>query len=303
MKDIVEITLINFHKQFPDEQVCFDYLAHLRWNDTPVCPHCGSITIYKFAKRYLYKCKDCQRQFTPRVGTIFEDSRLSLQKWFMAIFLLTSLKKGISSIKLAEYIGTTQKTAWFVLQRVRYAVNTKSFNKPLDGEVEADETYYGGRREGERGRGSKNKTAIFGLAERDGDIKAIPVENVKTRTLVPLIREHVTVGSKILTDEFLSYNRLTSEGYEHHKVIHRDGEFVRRENGLSIGTNHLENFWSHFKRGVDAIYIHVSRKHLGKYCDEYVFRFNTRELTNTERFNLWFGLCSEKRLIYKTLVS
>lgn len=292
-------SLIDFNKKFASEIDCITYLEKARWGDNIVCPRCDCETVYRFNSGKLYKCKDCRKQFTVRIGTIFEDSRLPLQKWFLAIYLLTSHKKGVSSIQIGKHLGITQKSAWFVLQRIRYAVNTRSFKKPLEGVIEHDESYYGGKRKGKRGRGAENKTAIFGSMQRQGDIRVEPVENVKSRTLMPIIRQNVKIGSTVMTDEFLSYNHLTQEGYNHHTVNHGSKEYVRGD----VHVNNIESFWSHLKRGINGIYLHVSKKHLGKYCDEYSFRFNNRELSDYARFGAWFDHCSNKRLTYERLIA
>jgi transposase-like protein len=165
--------IVDFLKRFPDELSCIEYLIQARWEDKIVCPHCGSFRkIYKIKGGKILTCADCRKQFTVKVGTIFEDSALSLQKWFMAIYILTAHKKGISSLQLSRDINVTQKTAWFMLHRIRYAIKTKHFYTPLLGTVEADETYIGGKvRGGKVGRGSENKTAVFGMIERKGDVR------------------------------------------------------------------------------------------------------------------------------------
>lgn len=254
----MEVNLIDFYKKFATEKDCITYLQNIRWGENIVCPRCGCDTVYQFKSGKLLKCRDCRKQFTARIGTIFEDSRLPLQKWFLAIYLLTSLKKGISSMQLAKYLGITQKSSWFMLQRIRYAVDSKTFQKPLAGVIE-HETYYGGVRRGTRGRGAKNKTAIFGTVQRKGELRAEPVENVKSLTIMPIIRRNVKIGSTIMTDEFLSYNRLQQEGYKHFTVNHGHKEYVSG----SAHVNNMESFWSHLKRGLEAVYIHVSKNTWG----------------------------------------
>ena len=293
----MNISLIDFYKKFADEIYCIKYLETMRWGEKIVCPHCSCDKIYRFSNGRLLKCAGCKKQFTVRIGTIFEDSHLPLQKWFLAVYMLTSLKKGISSVQIGKALGITQKSAWFVLHRIRYAVNNKTILKPLSGIVEADETYQGGQASGSRGRGSNNKTKIFGLKERQGDVRMQVVENVKRKTLLPIIKKNVEEGSVMATDEFLTYTSLDKEGYEHKTVNHGAGEFVK---GVAH-TNGLENTWSHFKRGVTAIQIHISKKHTNKYLDEYAFRLNTKSMTDSERFESWFNYCG-RRLTYKKLI-
>lgn len=179
--------ILDVVKRFPNEETCREYFEQIRWNGTITCPHCGSQETSKFKSGKLYWCKDCKKQFTVKVGTIFEDSALPLQKWFMALHILTSHKKGISSLQLGKDIGVTQKTAWFMLHRIRHAVKAKSFNKPMSGVIECDETYIGGRHRGKRGRGSENKTPVFGMVTRGGEIRTMPIPDVKRSTLQGII--------------------------------------------------------------------------------------------------------------------
>ena len=290
------LNLIELYKRFPTEEACNKYLEEQRWREKIVCPHCNHDVVYRFKDGKYFKCKACRLKFTVRVGTIFEDSHLPLQKWFFAIYILNSLKKGISSIQLAKYLGITQKSAWFVLHRIRIATEQESFLK-LAGVVEADETYQGGAREGKRGRGAENKTKIFGLKEREGNVRMQVVDDVKRNTLLPIIKDNVEAGSLITTDELLTYASLDSEGYSHETVNHAKGEFV---NGIAH-TNGLENTWSHFKRGINAIQIHISKKHTNKYLAEYSFRLNSKNLSDFDRFTLWFSYCAGKKITYKTL--
>jgi transposase-like protein len=293
------INLIEFQERFATEQDCINYLAKARWGEEPICPHCGTFGAYKFSNGRLFKCKSCRKQFTVKVGTIFEDSALPLKKWFLAIYLITSLKKGLSSIQLSKYLGVTQKTAWFMLQRIRYAVNTDEFKAPLKNTIEGDETYYGPKKiGGKRGRGSDDKSPIFGLVERNGKVLCKAVENVKRETIMPLIQNHVEAGSTMMTDEFPIYRTLNENGFKHETVNHRRKEYVRGD----AHTNTIEGYWSHLKAGLGAIYIKVSKKHLQKYCDEYSFRYNARHMKDYDRFGSWFEICG-KRLTYNTLIA
>ena len=294
-----EVNFFEFFNKFPNEEACVKFLEKSRWGEGEIKSLFADCGVWRIKTRLgLYKCAKTKRQFTVRQGTIFEESRLPLQKWFMAIFLLHSLKKGISSIQLGKYLGITQKSAWFLLHRIRYAIEHKNFSKPLDGIVEVDEHYSGGKTKGgKRGRGAEKKTPIFGIAQRQGELRCGSVENVKKATLEPIIRKNVEIGARVMSDEFLSYNGLEKAGYAHEVVKHREKEYVRG----NIHTNTLEGFWSHFKRGVKAIQIHVSKKHLNKYCKEYEFRYNSRFLNDFDRFNTWFSVC-EARMTYTDLV-
>jgi transposase-like protein len=306
--------LLTFYTAFATEQQCQDFLAQQRWGNGITCPKCGVIGIkaYKLASGRL-KCAVCRQPFTVRMGSVFEDSKVPLQKWFLAIYICTSLKKGISSIQLSKYLGVTQKTAWFMLQRIRYVFYTGSFEKLTDA-VEVDEAYIGGKEankhaskrikgitgKGAQGFGSKKiKTPVVGIVERQGDMRAVVTNDTGSKTLMTLIRKHVDIDATVYTDEHMPYRTLPKLGYKHESVNHGVKEFV---NGMA-STNTAEGFWSHLKRGIDGIYHHVSPKHLQKYCDEYSYRWNTRDMTDGERFEDWFNNVSGKRLTYKALIS
>jgi len=290
--------IIDFLNRFPDEESCIDYLIQARWNGKPVCPNCGSNRkIYKIRKGKILTCADCRKQFTVKVGTIFEDSALPLQKWFMTIYILTAHKKGVSSLQLSKDINVTQKTAWFMLHRIKFAVKTKSFDRPLTGTVEADESYVGGKYSGKRGRGSENKTPVFGMVERQGEVRAMSVKDVKGKTLKKIINNNVEKGSNVMTDEWLAYNGL-SKDYIHQRIGHLKKEYVRGR----VHTQNIENFWSLLKRGITGIYHSVSEKHLERYCDEFSNRYKSRNINDSQRFALALSQLSG-RLTYKTLIN
>ena len=191
------INLIDFYNKFSTEQACRDYLEQARWDGEITCPHCGVIgNSYKYKDGRLYKCGDCRQQFTVRVGTIFEDSKIPLQKWFLAVYLATSLKKGVSSVQLSKYLGVTQKSAWFMLHRIRYALESGGYDKPLDGEVEMDETYVGGKTELKKK--FDNKTPVVGVLQRKGRLVTRVTQDASSTTLQRLMREHVAVGRECL---------------------------------------------------------------------------------------------------------
>lgn len=291
--------LLDVAKRFPTEESCINYLIQIRWDGKPVCTFCGSDEkTYKINGGKLLKCSKCRKQFTVRKGTIFEDSALPLQKWFFAVFLLTAHKKGISSCQLARDISITQKSAWFVLHRIRHALKTGSFDKgPLKNVVECDETYVGGHRSGKRGRGAEGKTPVFGMKERGGDVVTMPVKRVDGATLKGLIRENIDKDATVMTDEWTAYNNLGKE-YDHKVINHRRKEYAIGD----IHVNGIENFWSLLKRGILGIYHHVSPEHLKRYCDEFAFRHNTRGIADVDRFGDTLGKC-EARLTYQELIN
>ena len=290
--------LIDVARCFPNEAACRMFLEDMRWNGKPVCPHCGSTDkMYRIQDGRLLKCASCRKPFSVKVGTIFEDSALPLQKWFFAMFIVSSHKKGISSCQLARDISVTQKTAWHMLHRIRLAMETKSFNKSLEGTVEADETYVGGKHhKGKRGRGSENKTVVFGMVARQGKVRAMPVPDVKRKTLQGLIQKHVAQGSNVMTDEWTAYNGL-NVAYNHQRIGHLKKEYVRG----GMHTQNIENFWSLLKRGIIGIYHHVSADHMHRYTGEFEFRHNNREIKDADRFiNLLKR--TQGRLTYQDLV-
>jgi transposase-like protein len=282
-------TLLELLTYFKKEDTCKKYLEKIRWEGKFTCPYleCQHNKIYKCKGRY--KCANCERIYSVRVGTIFEDSKISLQKWFAAIYIVTSHKKGMSSTQLSKDLGITQKTAWFMLQRIRTAFGLNQGKDKLSGTCEADETYIGGKEKnkhknkrifGTQGRSVKTKIPVVGILERGGELRASVVKNTTRKHLQAFINEHLEEGSKINTDEWKGYRGL-SKTFDHKFVKHNTGEYVQGD----VHTNTLEGFWSLLKRGLSGIYHTISRKHLQKYVDEFVFRYNTRLETGAERFN------------------
>jgi transposase-like protein len=271
-------TLVGAIRYFSDPKVAFDFMVKLRWPDGVECPHCKCKDVRFISTRNIWECKECKtkKQFSVRVGTIFEDSALSLDKWLCAIWMIANAKNGVSSYEVHRSIGVTQKTGWFMLQRIRLAMKTGTFEK-MSGEIEVDETLIGGlaknmhkarnKRRG-RGTGGVGKEIVMGLLERDGKVKAMHIPNVQRETLQSEIRENVEPGSNIFTDQWVGYKGLKKEYV--HKVINHMRAYVRG----NVHTNTIENFWSLLKRCVKGTYVSVEPAHLKRYVDEQVFRYN-----------------------------
>lgn len=286
-----------------DEKVCRDAMEQWRWNGNPVCPHCGEIKPYKLKDGKTYRCREktCRKDFTVTVGTIFENSKIPLSTWIAAIFVITAHKKGISSLQLSRDLGITQKSAWFVLHRIRHIMGEPE-PEPLDNIVEIDETYVGGkfanmnrgRRKYFQEKGIDNKVAVMGLLERDGKARLTVIgEN----TFKDVVRVNVKPNAILMTDTHLSYQGLNMEYAAHHTVNHSQMEF---KNGIAY-TNTVEGFFSSLKRSIFGIYHQVSPKHLHRYCEETSYRYNTRKITDKDRFTQ--TMCNvECRLKYKNLI-
>ena len=298
--------LLEAIRYFADVDVATDFFAGLRWADGPTCPVCGSREYSYLTTRRVWKCKnrECRKQYSVKLGTIFEDSPLGLDKWLPAVWLVANSKNGISSHELGRALGVTQKSAWFMLQRIRLAMQTGSFDK-LSGEVEADETYIGGkarnmhrhvRKQKITGRGQVGKTAVMGLRQRDGEVRTKIIPNPQGRTLSGEVARNVEPGSAVYTDDHSGYRHLTEMGYRHGTVDHAEKYVDGR-----VHTNGLENFWSLLKRGLHGTYVSVEPFHLFRYLDERVFTYNLRDLDDYGRFATVLRTVAGRRVTYKEL--
>ena len=300
-------SLFDLLKTFNSEQACINYLEKLRWSKTGVIsPFDSTSKVYSCAGN-KYKCKNTGLYFNVRTNTIFDCTKITLQKWFISLWLITSHKKGISSHQLAKDINVTQKTAWFILQRIRHCFDLENDSK-LNNEVEIDETFIGGKNknrhankkvENSQGRSVKDKTPVLGMVERKGKLVAKKVETTAEKHLTPEIIKHIKESATVYTDEWLGYKKI-DKIYNHFVVNHGEKQFV---DGLAY-TNTMEGFWSILKRGIVGIYHYVSRKHLQQYVDEFVFRYNTRNMiSETARFDYLLSSVSNKYLSYKKLIA
>lgn len=262
-------TIKGFNLQFPDDDACLEWLRHKRFPEMIDCPTCKQPRKFHRVKtRKVYVCGMCGYQISPTAGTILDHSPTSMRSWFYALFLMSSTRTGISAKQLQRELGVTYKTAWRMFKLIRTLMDEGPDS--LFGDVEADETYIGGKRPGKRGRGAAGKTIVAGLVERGGKAIVQVVPDVKARTLIPIIQENVPLdqGTIIHTDEMSSYNRLTSLGYAHDTVQHTAKEYVRG----AAHTQTIDGLWSNVKRGIDGVNHAVSPRHLQGYLDSYTFR-------------------------------
>lgn len=295
---------------FSDKDVAHQYVVNARWSDGVECPYCKGKEHSYITTRRTWQCKSCKKRFTVKVGTIFEDSPIGLDKWLAVVWMIANAKNGISSCEIARAIGVTQRTAWFMLHRVRAAMQSGTFEK-LSGDVEADETYIGGKAEnmhewkrkeaGIVGRGTVGKAIVFGLLERNaGDktsrVKTKVVKNTKKKTLQPEIRNNVEKESNLFTDALKSYQGMEEE-FIHQSIDHAT-EYVRD----NVHTNGIENYWSLFKRSLRGTYVSCDVSHLFRYLDEQSFRFNNRRDSDSMRFDLVLSMVAGKRLTYEQLI-
>ena len=298
-------SIFDFIRTVPDEVSCIQYLEEIRWAGNVVSPYDETSKVYKCANN-KYKCKNTGLYFNVCTGTIFEASKIPLTKWFMALYIFASHKRGISSYQLAKDIDVTQKSAWFLLHRLRYLFNHPDFQVKLEGIIEADTTYIGGKtankhkskrdEDNAKGTGTVNKTPVFGMVQRGGNLVIGKIKAEDQETIRPIIRNWIEVQSTLISDGHDAYTGI--KGIKHESVSHSQGEYARD----FISTGNIDGFWSQFKRGIVGIYYHISSKHVNRYAHEFSLRYNTRLMRTNSRFDLILTNM-ENRLTYKTLIA
>jgi len=308
--------------QFVDADKARAVLEAERWPDGPVCPHCGVIeNIYKLepkegakthARKGVYKCGGCRKQFTVTVGTIFEDSHIPLNKWLAAIHLLCASKKGMSAHQLHRMLGIGYRAAWFMAHRIRYGMKQEPLSSKLTGIVEVDETYIGGKlrlgpqpvREYGKPHPPKkaspvsNKAAVVSVLQRNGRVQSMHVERVTAANLKPIIEQMVDESAHLMTDTSTVLKSFGKK-IKHSTVNHNIKEYVRYEDGVCITTNSIEGYFGNLKRGINGVYHHVGKHNLHRYLSEFDFRYNSREVSDTERARLALKGADRKRLMYR----
>lgn len=298
-----------------NETAAVEFMEKQRWGNMPACPHCGSINIAKMTdgtggrnKRFLWRCHDCKEQYTVRIGTVFEDSRLPLRHWCYAFWAACPHKKGISALQISRQCLITYKSALFLMHRVRYAMAEPKQHRQLKGIVEVDETYVGGKpRQGAKeiqidhrkhkykcGRGTK-KTPVLALVERGGNVRARIVPNVTAKTLGKIMPKEIHPSARLMTDNYYSYHSIGKHFASHDIIRHTIGEYARGD----VTSNTAESFFAILKRGIYGTFHAVSKKHLHRYIDEFAFRWNTRKVNDGERITEAIRAAEGKRLMYR----
>lgn len=294
----------------PDDNACRQYLELQRWGTIPTCIYCGTVDekhyrlTTKGEFKGMYKCRSCKKRFTVTLGTMFEGSPIPLKKWFIAAYMFSAHKKGISSHQLARDLGVTQKTAWFMLHRLRQAF-TDVEPKMLDGVVSMDETFVGGKEKNkplhkrkEGSQGGANKAIVAGAMQIGGIVVTKVIVDRSSETMIALVKKMVKKGSILVTDEHRAYYKVRKD-YFHIVVNHSEGQYVKG----AFSTNNIEGFWSLLKRGIIGIYHQVTPKHLQRYCEEFGFRYNSRRITDKQRFDVTLKRTEGFKLQYSTLIA
>lgn len=298
------ISLYQFFQQFPDEEAARKFFEGKRWKEGVSCAHCGSLSVAG-CKDHIpmpYRCRDCRKHFSVRIGTVLAESRLPLHKWLMAIYMLTTARKGIPSTQMARELGITQKSAWFLAQRIRETWMGQ--NNHMGGNVQIDETFVGGKEKNKhaskklrKGRGAIGKAIVVGAIDENGIVIAEVIENTDVATLKGFIGDNVPAGATVVTDDFPAYRGL--KYYDHKTVKHSVGEYVRDQ----AHTNGIESFWALLKRGYIGVYQHMSVQHLHRYVNEFSFRHNTVKIGAMDFIGQTIELMENRRLTFKELIN
>ena len=299
-------SIVDLLDRFHTDQKCIDYLEQLRWRRKVVSPFDKESRVYKCSNN-RYRCASSKKYFNVKTNTLFHDTKIPLKKWFVAIYLATSHKKGISSVQLSKEIDVTQKTAWFMLHRIRKCFGVDHDHK-MDGVVEVDETFVGGKNKNRhadkkykygKGRRFEDKITVMGLLERDThELRLFPIKSPSIKETSPIIFQNIDKKALICTDEWNSYHQLSKKGYNHKVIRHNQGKWQEGE----VSTNRIENVWSVIKRTYHGTYIKLTRKHIENYCNEFAYRFNHRLMSECQRFNYFFHNI-EHRTTWRELTS